>query len=154
MRKELKLFAIVAMLFAITGCAAWDSWTIPNDANTQALGYASGKAVGAAVNKFAPKADAKLSLAWSDMMTQNAGGDHIPAEKIMAFWQQSVVLLGQESKDPYGLISDLTALISIYGGMIDAEGKLILSKPIPLAVARMFELGYKSGKSAVKNFNA
>jgi hypothetical protein len=149
-----KLFALVLVSLFFTGCAVWQNWTVPGDPNAQAIGYAAGKAVGMAVNKFAPKADATLSLAWSDMMNSNAGDNPIPAEKIMAFWQQSVVLLGQHSKDPYGLLSDLTMIISIYGGVIDADGKLVLAKPIPLAVARAFEFGYRSGKSAVKNFNA
>jgi hypothetical protein len=146
--RKISLAVVLMLMVALTGCAGW---TVTGDANTQAISYGAGKGIGAAVNKYAPKADEPLSLAWSDMMTANAGADPIPADRIMAFWQQSVVLLGQQTKDPYGLISDLTMVISIYGGSV-TDGKLVLAQPIPLAVAKAFELGYRSGKSAVKNY--
>ena len=85
-------------------------------------------------------------------MTANAGADPIPAEKIVAFYQESVILLAAESKDPYGLIGDLTMLLSIYGGSLTADGKMVLAQPIPLRVAKAFELGYKSGRSAAQAF--
>jgi len=144
-----KLIAVIA-LFALTGCAGW---TITDDANTQAIAYASGKTTGALINKFAPKADKPLGEAWIGMMTSNAGADPIPAASIVAFYQQAILLLAAESKDPYGLISDLTMLLSIYGGVLTNDGTLILVQPIPLRVAKAFELGYKSGKSAVQAFS-
>jgi hypothetical protein len=116
------------------------------------IAYAAGKGVGMAVNKFVPKADKPLSDAWSGMIIANAGNDPIPAEKIMEFYQEAIRLLSEQSKDPYGLISDLTMVLSIYGGFIGPDGKLVLAKPIPLKVAKAFELGYKSGKSAVESY--
>lgn len=147
-----KIAFLMMAVFVLSGCAAWQTWTIPNDPNTQAIAYGAGKGVGVAVMRYAPKADAPLSTAWVEMMASNAGGDPIPAEKIQAFWQQAVMLLAQQTNDPYGLISDLTMLISIYGGFVDENGKLVLGKPVPLAVARAFELGYQSGKSAAKGY--
>jgi hypothetical protein len=85
-------------------------------------------------------------------MTSNAGADPIPADRIVAFYQEAILALAAESKDPYGLISDLTMLLSIYGGVLTEDGTLILAQPIPLRVAKAFELGYKSGKSAVQAF--
>ena len=146
--KRLMAVAVIA-LFALTGCAGWN---VPDDANTQAIAYASGKTVGALVNKFAPKADQPLGEAWVSMMTSNAGADPIPAASIVAFYQQAIVLLAAQSQDPYGLISDLTMLLSIYGGFLTSEGNLVLAQPIPLRVVKAFELGYKSGKSAVQAF--
>lgn len=144
------LLEVVLMVALLAGCAGW---TITDDANTQAIAYGAGKGVGAAVNKFVPKADKPLSDAWVSMMTSNAGADPIPAERIVAFYQEAVLLLSAQSKDPYGIISDLTMLLSIYGGSLNADGQLILAQPIPLKVAKAFELGYKSGKSAVQNFS-
>lgn len=146
----LTVFIMVAFL---SGCAGWQ---VTDSANSQMISYGAGKGVGAAVNKYAPKADKPLGEAWSNMMVGNAGDDPIPAERVMAFYSEAIVLLGAESKDPYGLISDLAMVLSIYGGSIqyDETGgmKLILSQPIPLKVAKAFELGYKSGKSAVQGF--
>jgi hypothetical protein len=145
-----KLMAVAALaFFALTGCAGWN---ISDDANTQAIAYASGKTTGALINKFAPKADQPLGEAWVSMMTANAGADPIPAASIVAFYQQAILLLAAQSQDPYGLISDLTMLLSIYGGQLTADGQMVLAQPIPLKVAKAFELGYKSGKSAVQAF--
>lgn len=145
--KQIALIAV--MLMALTGCAGW---TVPDDANTQAIAYASGKGVGMLVNQYAKKADAPLSEAWAGMMVANAGADPIPADRIVTFYQDAILLLGQQSKDPYGIISDLTMLLSIYGGSLTADGQMLLAQPIPLRVAQAFELGYKSGKSAVQVF--
>lgn len=147
MKKNFVVLAIVALM--LSGCAGW---TITDDANTQAIAYASGKGVGLLVNQYTKKADAPLSTAWVNMITSNAGADPIPAEKIVAFYQEAIMLLANESKDPYGLISDLTMLLAIYGGSIGTDGKLVLAQPIPLKVAKAFELGYKSGKSAAEQF--
>lgn len=147
MKRQLVVLAIIALL--LSGCAGWQ---VGEDVNTQAIAYASGKGVGLLVNQYAKRADAPLSTAWKNMILANAGADPIPAEKIVSFYQEAVMLLSAESKDPYGLISDLTMLLAIYGGSIGVDGKLVLAKPIPLRVAKAFELGYKSGKSAAEQF--
>lgn len=139
----------LSMALMLSGCAGWN---VPDDANTQAIAYGAGKSVGFLVNQYAKKADAPLSTAWVNMITANAGVDPIPVEKIVAFYQEAILLLAAESKDPYGLISDLTMLLSIYGGVLTGEGQLVLAQPIPLKVALAFEYGYKSGKSAAEAF--
>jgi hypothetical protein len=144
-----KMIAVFARFALVAGCSGWQ---IPDDVNTQAIAYASGKGVGAAVNKFVPQADKPLSEAWAYMIDANAGEDPIPAYRIMQFYAEAIALLGQQSADPYGLVSDLTMLLSIYGGYITADGNLVLATPVPLRVARAFELGYKSGKSAVQSY--
>ena len=148
MRKSL-LAVLVLSLALLAGCSGWQ---ITDDANTQAIAYASGKGVGLLVNQYAKAADGPLGSAWESMMTAHAGADPIPAEKVVAFYQESVLLLAAESKDPYGLIGDLTMLLSIYGGSLTADGKMVLAQPIPLRVAKAFELGYKSGRSAAQAF--
>lgn len=152
------LMVLFAVVFMLSGCAGWSNWTIPDDANSQMISYAAGKGVGAAVNKYVPKVDKPLGEAWGNMMVANDGADPIPAERVVAFYQEAIALIGGQSKDPYGIISDLTMVLSIYGGSIqynDTGGMvLVLSKPIPLKVAKAFELGYKSGKSAVLNYAA
>lgn len=147
----MKRFFAVLMLFGLlAGCSGLP---ITDDVNNQAIGYAAGKGIGFAINKFAPKADQKLSEAWVNMMTANAGRDHVPAAAIMGFYQESILLLSAEVKDPYGLISDLTFFLSLYGGTV-INGQLTLAKDVPLAVMKAFELGYKSGKAAVRSYSA
>lgn len=146
MKKMTVVFLVAVFL---SGCAGWQ---FKDDPNTLAISYAAGKGVGLSVNKYVPQVDQPLSGAWVKMLAANADADPIQAERIVAFYQEALMLLTGESKDPYGLISDLTMLLSIYGGSIGVDGKLILAQPIPLKVARFFELGYKSGKSAAEQF--
>jgi hypothetical protein len=143
-----KLISILMLFFFMFGCAGY---RITDDANNQAVAYAAGKGIAVAVNKYAPKADHPLSDAWVNLMAANAGRDPVPAAAIVAFYQEAVMLLTAQSKDPYGLISDLTFLLSLYGGQI-VDGKLILAQDIPLRVMKAFELGYKSGRSLFKSY--
>jgi len=143
-----KLISILILAGLLTGCAGW---TIVDDSNNQAIAYAAGKGIAIGINKYAPKADEPLSNAWVNMMTANAGKDPVLASTIISFYQESIVLLTAQSKDPYGLISDLTFLLSLYGGQI-VDGKIILAQDIPLRVMKAFELGYKSGRSIFKSY--
>jgi hypothetical protein len=145
-----RLIAVLMLFGLMAGCSGIP---ITDDVNNQAIAYAAGKGIGFAINKYAPKADPKLSEAWAHMMTSNAGTDPVPAAAIMGFYQESILLLSAEVKDPYGLISDLTFFLSLYGGAV-VNGQLTLAKDVPLIVMKAFELGYKSGKSAVRSYSA
>ena len=145
MKKLISILMVVGFLASCAGVPVTD------DVNNQAIAYAAGKGIGIAINKYAPKADAKLSEAWTNMMTTNAGKDPVPAAAIMAFYQESILLLSSQVKDPYGLISDLTFFLTLYGGKV-VDGQLTLAKDVPLVVMKAFELGYKSGKSAVQSY--
>lgn len=144
------LTVILILTALIAGCTGLQ---ISDSANNQAIAYASGKGVGAAINKYVPQVDKQLSTAWGDMMVSNNGADPIAVEKIMAFYQEAIMLISSQSKDPYGLLSDLTMFLAIYGGSIEYNETggmtLVIAKPVPLKVAKAFEFGYKSGKSAV-----
>lgn len=143
-----RIIAMLTVLGLLAGCAGYK---ITDDSNAQAVAYAAGKGIAVAVNKYASKADRPLSDAWVNLMTTNAGKDPVPAAAIMTFYQEAILLLTAQSKDPYGLISDLTFLLSLYGGQV-VDGKLILAQDIPLRVMKAFELGYKSGRSIFQSY--
>lgn len=147
MKKLITLLMIVGFLSSCAG------YKVPDDTNAQAVAYAAGKGIAIAVNKYAPKADKPLGEAWVNLMTTNAGKDPVPAASIIAFYQESIMILTAQSKDPYGLISDLTFLLSLYGGQI-TDGKMVLAQDVPLRVMKAFELGYKSGRSLFQSYGA
>lgn len=140
--------AVLMALGFLAGCAGYK---ITDDSNNQAVAYAAGKGIAVAVNKYAPKADPPLSTAWVNLISSNAGKDPVPAAAIMAFYQEAVLLLTAQSKDPYGLISDLTFLLSLYGGQV-VDGKLTLAEDIPLRAMMAFEMGYRSGRSLFQSY--
>lgn len=138
------LIAILILTVLIAGCSGLQ---IQDTANNKAIAYVAGKGIGLSINKFYPKLDVTLSTAWSDMMDRNAGQDVVSAEEIMDFYNSTLMALSTVTKDPYGLIGDLGALMTLYGSSFSGSGELIAVKPIPMEVLRYFEYGYKGGKN-------
>jgi hypothetical protein len=145
MKKLVILLVVVGFLSACAG------YKITDDTNAQAVAYAAGKGIAIAVNKYAPKADKPLGEAWVNLMAVNADKDPVPATSIMNFYYNAITILTPQAKDPYGLISDLTFLLSLYGGQI-VDGNLYLAQDVPLRVMKAFELGYKSGRSLFQSY--
>lgn len=150
MKKRMSIVrtAILILTVIAVGCAGYK---ITDDANNQAVAYAAGKGIAVAINKYAPKVDKPLGEAWAKFMAANVDKDPVPAAAIVGFYQEAIMILTTQSKDPYGLISDLTFLLSLYGGQI-VDGKLVLAQDIPMRVMKAFELGYKSGRSIFQSY--
>jgi len=141
---------LVLAVFLVSGCIGGQ---IQDTAHHQALGYASGKAVGISVNKFVPKADPKLRQSWSEMMDANKEVEIIPDYAVAQFYNQCILILTEEyKKDPYGLIQDLAVLLSIYGASFTEDGQLLGIKPVPKTVMEYFAMGYRNGADRVKSF--
>jgi len=137
------LFPIVILI----GCAGLQ---LNDDAAGNSIGYFSGKGVGIAVNTGAPNSVDALEKNFDEFMARNAGNELVPPEETLALFNSSVGILTVEVADPYGLISDLTFLISQFGGQIvpvPGETPVLEGvQPIPLKVFKSFEFGYDSGK--------
>ena len=142
-----KLLTVLLMSFflygTLVGCAGFQ---IGDNPNSQALGYVSGKGMGLAINKLAPKSAPTLEANWKSMMDRNAALDPIPGSEIILYFNQSVLVLVDEVKDPYGLLGDLAALLTIYGAEFATDGQMLSVGDIPKSVANYFQLGYSSGK--------
>ncbi len=139
-----RFIAMMMVVGLLAGCSGMQIGG--GDQTQQAIGYVAGKGVGYAVYKYAPKSGPALATAWKDMMTRNATVDPIPGSEIMVFYNQSALILSGEVKDPYGLLSDMAALMAIYGGQFSPDGNMTMIKDVPKAVATLFEMGYRSGK--------
>lgn len=141
MRRFLVLLFI--SLFLSMGCQGLQ---ITDSSTHQAMAYFAGKGVGVAINKLYPEADESLGTAWDDLIEKNKGNEEISSEDMIGFYGNCIAILGTFTGDPYGLIGDLGALLTIFGAQFDDSGKLIALKPVPMSIMKMFEMGYDNGK--------
>jgi hypothetical protein len=144
MKKTLLIFVAISLLaFIISGCGQLQ---IESTATNQAIAYAAGKGMGLGINKRVPEADADLSKAWVDMMAKNTGQAMISAIAMVGFYNDVLVIIALHSKDPYGLIGDLGAVLLIFGAEFNQEGNMGSINPVPMIVMKFFEIGYKNGR--------
>lgn len=145
-----KWLCLLVVSFFMAGCAGQQ---VTDTSHNKALAYASGKAVGISINKFAPNADPKFRALWAEMMDAHKGVDVIPSYAIAEFYNQCILVLTEEyKKDPYGLIQDLAVLLTIYGSEFAENGSLIKINPVPKIVMEYFAMGYRNGADRVKSF--
>jgi hypothetical protein len=111
----------------------------------QAIAYGSGKAVGAAITKFAPEANEDLGKAWDNYMERGKGLDMMPEESTLMFFGEATMIVTLYTGDDYGLLQDLSVLLMIFGAEFDADNEMVSIEPVPMSVLRFFEMGYDSG---------
>lgn len=133
-------------LVCVIGMVACSGMQINDDAQTQAIAYASGKAMGIGINKLAPAVDKDLTRAWMNMMDRNKEIDMMPAEEILQFYGDMTGVLALHIGDPYGLIQDLGVLLMLFGAEFDIDGEMVSIEPVPMSVLRFFEMGYENGR--------
>ena len=126
----------------LTGCA---NFQIKDDANSMATAYLAGKGMGLTINKLAPRIDADLSNEWRAMMASNTGAI-VPGTAIVQFYNRTALLMTGNVDDPYGLLADLSVLLTLYGAQYAPDKKLVFVQDAPRAVLEYFELGYSGGK--------
>jgi len=140
------LIALLAIVF-LFGCGQWQ---LKDDAIGNSTGYFAGKGMGIAVNEKAPKSVPALEKNYDEFMARTALMEMVPTEESMKLYTSSILILSLETKDPYGFISDLTFLLSQFGGKLvpvpGGDPVLTGLQPIPRAVFQSFEFGYDSGK--------
>lgn len=145
----MKKTAIVFLtVFLLSSCS---SMQIEDTATHKAIAYASGKAMAIGIVKLKPEADAKLTEQWIDLMRNNLNNELVPASDMIAFYNQSILTIFNIYSDPYGLLGDLAALLTIYGAQLDDDGKTMLGiEPVPYAILEFFEMGYANGRTVAR----
>jgi len=142
-----KLFFVLLAIVFLSGCG---SFQLKDDAVGNSTGYFAGKGMGIAVNEKAPNSVPALEKNYDEFMARTALMEMVTPEESMQLYTSSIMILALETKDPYGLVSDLTFLLSQFGGKLVPVpgGDPILTGllPIPRAVYVSFEFGYDSGK--------
>ena len=137
------LIAVLAMAL-LTGCSGMQ---ITGDTNNQAMAYVAGKGMAIAIYKVYPKAAPPVEQAWMDMMGRSYGMDAIPAAEIQAFFNGVLIKeIPTLKNDPYGLSGDLAFFATLYGAQF-AGGTMTTVQPIPMIVAKAFQVGYEGGRS-------
>jgi len=140
-RHFLFLTLICALFF---GCGL--NQQISDTANYQVMAYASGKGMGVAINEIIPGVDADLGDAWKDLIKNNEGNEIIPADQMVIFYNDCIGIISAKIDDPYGLIQDLSVMLTIYGAQFDESGKMTFIQPVPMNIMRYFEMGYRNGR--------
>ena len=141
MKRTIIMLAVAALL---TGCAGM---SITGDTNNQAMAYVAGKGMAIAIYKVYPKAAPPVEQAWMDMMGRSYGLAEIPAAEIQAFFNGVLIKeIPTLKNDPYGLSGDLAFFATLYGAQF-AGGTMTTVQPIPMIVAKAFQVGYEGGRS-------
>jgi len=144
-----KLFFVLLAIVFLFGCGTLQ---LKDDAIGNSTGYFAGKGMGIAVNEKAPKSVPALEKNYDEFMARTALMEMVPTEESMKLYTSSILILSLETEDPYGFISDLTFLLSQFGGKLElspvpgVDPVLTGLQPIPRAVFQSFEFGYDSGK--------
>jgi len=138
---------LLILLASLFGCSGFQ---ITDSATNKVLAYASGKAMAIGIIKVRPEVDPDLTSAWVDMMERNAGKESVESVEMVAFYNHCVSIIAGPDFDEYGLIGDLSMLLTIYGAEIDDSGRMTMIQPVPLAILQTFEIGYANGRAMAK----
>lgn len=143
--KTLKLMVCFVMLVSLIGCTGLQ---IGDNTSSQAISYFAGKGMAIGIYKLKPSAAPSIEQEWMDMMGRNYDKTEIPAKEFMGFFNDVVLKQVPTLKnDKYGFAGDLLYLLNLYGATYTPEGNLLSLKPVPMEVAKAFQVGYESGRS-------
>lgn len=138
------LLILFAWLFAgLFGCSGFQ---VTDSATNKVLAYASGKAMAIGIIKIRPEVDQELTSEWVALMDRNSGNESVSSAEMLAFYNQCVSIIAGQDFDKYGLIGDLSMLLTIYGAEIDDSGRMTNIQPVPLVILKTFEIGYANGR--------
>ena len=142
-----RFIAVLLVVGLFMGCGMME---LKDDAIGNTTGYFAGKGMGYAVNEGAPNSVSALEAVYDGFMARTIELEMVPPAESMALYTSCITILGLEVDDTYGLISDLTFMLSQFGGKLIPVpgGDPVISglQPIPRAVYMSFEFGYDSGK--------
>lgn len=148
-----KLFAFFVTGLILSGCAGL---SVSDSPENKVLAYASGKAFAITIHKLTAPctieqscADADLTTAWVDLMDRTETMTEIPAAEMIAFYSESVGIIAAPVNDPYGLIGDLTILLTIYSASFE-NGEMVSIKPVPRDIMTFFGKGYSAGRKVAR----
>ena len=144
----MKKLIISVCLILLVGCSGLQ---IEDTATHKAIAYASGKAMAIGIIKVKPEVDPKLTGQWIELMRANLKNEIVPPSEMITFYNKSVLTIFNIYSDPYGLLGDLAALLTIYGATLDEDNKTMIGiQPVPYAVLEFFEMGYANGRTVAE----
>jgi len=138
------------LLFLLAGLFGCSGFQMTDSATNKVLAYASGKAMAIGIIKVRPEVDSELTSEWVAMMDRNSGNETVSSAEMLSFYNQCVSIIAGPDFDEYGLIGDLSMLLTIYGAEIDDSGRMTMIQPVPLVILQTFEIGYANGRAVAK----
>jgi Na+/H+ antiporter NhaD/arsenite permease-like protein len=152
MKIDFRCAALLVVFVLLAGCATWNFENEPVN-NTSA--YFAGKGVAIAVHSVV-KADTTvpaLEKRYDAFLTAAAGMEVVPPDMSIALYNDLAMILAREADDPYGLLSDLTFLLSQFGASFAAGDNKTMTgiAPIPKGMYDSFASGWRSGKFVYEN---
>lgn len=147
-----KLF-IVLSLFTLVGCGAFQ---VTDSTTHRVLAYSTGKLMAIGINKAVlagsvrEDLDKDLTTAWVLFLQDNSAKTYVDSESMSKFYNECVFIVTQGAHDPYGLIGDLTALLTVFSAEMDGD-TMVSINPVPYDVLRFFEWGYSNGRHVILN---
>jgi len=89
------------------------------------------------------------------MMTQNEGKELVEPAPMIAFYNHCLVIIVGGEFDKYGLIGDLSALMTVFAAEMDPEtNQMTFIKPVPYYILQYFEMGYANGRQVARKDDA
>lgn len=136
-----KFFLLWLLVFLIPGCSVMGNLQIDDSAGHQAIAYGSGRAMGLAVCKISHDLDQSLKVVADDFMASHPE-PIIPGPAIIELHTNFLMQAALHVDDPYGLTGDFSALLIMFGGEYDQDGKLLRINDVPRISVQQFRNGY------------
>jgi len=142
-----RFLIIVSAIISLIGCSGLQ---ITDSSTHKLLSYAAGKAMAIGINEVRPEVDADLTNAWVSMMESNAGNENVNPLEMVSFYNNCLLIITGHDFDKYGLIGDLSMLLTVFGAEIGVDGKMTMINPVPLAILDTFAIGYANGRAVAR----
>jgi hypothetical protein len=156
--KRITLFIISILM--LSGCAFMGG-EIADTPNYQTMAYFSGRGVCVGVNELTPDSMDALEQRYGEFMTATAAQDIITPDQSMELYNDLALILAQQVADPYGLLNDLTFIMSQYGAQfatatalddIETDVKIMTEiQPVPRNLYVAFARGWDASKWMIDN---
>lgn len=151
---------VAALSFLSVGCASMvgpdgNLKPITDDAVARTTAYFAGRSMAAIVltqdeNPNLKAADPELKWLWQANFQTFKPGDTVQPSTVMQFFNGSIAILARHAGDKYGIASDLSYLLSLYGAQFDNEGAMIQVEPVPYNVIYDFGRGWDNTRMMIE----
>jgi len=138
---------IILMCILVFGCSGLQ---ISDDSTHKVLAYAAGKSMAIGINKVRPEVDPELTSTWVEMMERNKENLVVESAEMVAFYNECLLIITGKEFDKYGLIGDLSMLLTIYGTELNDRNEMVMIQPVPVEILKVFEMGYANGRNVAR----
>lgn len=135
--KRLSLFALVLLVgISLAGC--WGS-----NLESYAMGRSMYYGIEATVSSGTID---RLEDRFNQLLAETAGVVMVEPTQTMALYTDMAMIMSGDVKNPYGLMGDLTFLLSESGAEYGQDGGMLSVNPIPREMFVAFSMGWKNSK--------